>query len=149
MAAAPLSLRKSKPGESPGCRRPVSLTFGTSASLGQRGFEGQCSSTERTSRGFCIPEWTTPSGSYQRRVKASCLVSCQVDEDLLQRLWTLLLWQPPQVTHCARARHPLGLSHAQPGPSSTQERFLLSPVQGRLQRPRPLPLAHHQHKRSS
>lgn len=33
----------------------MSLTFGTSASLGQRGFEGQGSSTERTSRGSLHP----------------------------------------------------------------------------------------------
>lgn len=91
MAAAPSVYAKANLVRVQGVAARVLDLWGLSK-LGAEGASGtECGSAERTSRGLCTPQWTTPSGSYQRRAKSN-LVSCQVDEDLLQK-WTLLLWQ--------------------------------------------------------
>ena len=122
------------------------MTFGPSASLRQRGFEGERSSTESTSRGSLQPRVDHTGRQFPK----------EGGSDLPGLLPARLGFaaegtDPPAVAAAPgdalrpRAQQPLDWSHRGPGPPSTQELFLLSLVQGRLHCPHLLPPARHQH----
>ena len=122
------------------------MTFGPSASLGQRGFEGGRSSTESTSWGSLHPrvdhtgrQFPKEGGSHLPGLLPARLGFAA------EGTGPLAVAAAPGDALRPRAQQPLDWSHRGPGPPSTQELFLLSRVQGRLHRPHLLPPARHQH----